>query len=237
MTMAAPPKNVQWGTRERKTRYGDGSFPCHADRFEIMPRKDWQSVSLRPYVRTVYSQLDGMCTSNGGASLMMIDRQIRRPDEPQPILSPEFLYGLHSKWGQGSSLDDNLWALIDEGICTRETVPQNKWRPSDWPGHARDEARNYRVHPEGFVDLDGLFDAVATALQLGFPSLIGVRWPSGGYHAVACTELDRRNRGWRLGGPNSWGARWNGDGFYWLEEGQCVDMRRVGAWALMTTTE
>ena len=228
MTQAIPP-GFEFGALPRTlTCYGDGTFPKWEDKFDLMPRKNWVPTSLNRHVPVIYSQMDGMCTSNGGCETVMIVRAFAgRKDNP--VLSPEHLYDQHSRWGSGSTLDENLKALVDVGVCTREEVPA-KWPvklPDDWKALA---AKNRMLE---FIDLNADFDAVATAIQRGHPCLIGVNWPgtNRGGHAIAATQLAREGRDWVLRGPNSWGEDWGDDGFYTLTERQCADFGQFGCWA------
>ncbi len=252
MTQAIPP-GFEFGALPRTaTCYGDGTFPKWEDKFDLIPRNWWLPYSMNRHVPVIYSQMDGMCTSNGGCETVMIVRSFSgRPDNP--VLSPEHLYDQHSRWGSGSTLDENLKALVDVGVCTREEVPA-KWPvklPDDWKALA---AKNRMLE---FIDLNADFDAVATAIQRGHPCLIGVNWPGGGGHAIAATQLAREGRDWVLRGPNSWGEdrgekpgytesdlKWLDamgrpmatGGFYTLTERQCADFAVFGCWAAGSST-
>ena len=236
--MQATPHGVVWGALPRtKTCYGDGTFPKHTSRIELIPRKLWQPVSLRRHVPPIYSQADGMCTANGACSVVMTERSFRGREE-NPVLSPEYLYGQVAKWGEGSSLDEILRELADTGVCTREQVPQvDGHLHRSWPdGHVELAGENRVLE---WIDLNASFDAVATCLQLQKPCLVGVRWPGGGGHAVEVTELFQtvgRDVQWNIGGPNSWGPNWGDAGFYTLTERQCGDFEQYGCWAIGTTT-
>ena len=234
--MQAPPPNVTFGALPRKrTAYGSGTFPKWEDKFDLFPRKNWQPVSLNRHVKTIYDQLDGMCTANGATGVMMTERSIRGR-RPHVTLSPEHLYGLVARWGEGSSLDEILQAMVEIGVCSRDMIPQENWRPIDWPNEdfwRADAAQNRMLE---WIDLNADFDAVATALQQHRPCLVGVRWPGGGGHAVGVTELWQDVRGWGIAGPNSWGPKWNYDGFYELTERQCADFGTFGCWAAGAST-
>ncbi len=255
--MQSPLPSVHWGANPRTdSAYGDGTFPKYEDRFELMPRNLWMPVSLNRHVRTVFGQLDGMCTGNGATGLVEIDRSFR--GLPHIPLSPEHLYGLHSRWGTGSTLGENLKALVDVGVCTRELIPQDDWNPRDWPADDiwRPNAAKNKVLE--FIDLDADFDAVATGLQEGHGCLIGVNWPGGGGHAIAATQLVKDGRGWALRGPNSWDESWGEapgytpdelawleamgyrpftGGWYTLTERECRDFSTFGCWAIGSTTD
>ncbi len=253
--MPAIPPGIEFGALPRTaTRYGDGTFPKYEDVFKLMPRKLWLPVSLNRHVPIIYRQMDGHCTSNGACETEMISRSIRGRKH-NPILSPENLYGQHSKWGTGSTLDENLQAMIDTGVCTREQIPPDKWKPKDWWADWRAMAAANKVLE--WIDLNADFDAVATALQQRRPCLIGVNWPGGGGHAVAATQLIRDGKGWSIRGPNSWGEDWGQPphydpmerdwldsyaereltgGFYTLTERQCADFSTFGCWAAGSST-
>jgi hypothetical protein len=233
--MDAIPPGIEFGALPRNSTYGDGTFPRYEDRpsLKLLPRDVWQPVSMSEYVKTIYSQLDGMCTSNGTCSCMMADRAFR--GRSKVVLSPEHLYGQHSKWGTGSTLGENLRKAINPGVCSRKTIPPSDWHPSVWPSDWKNEAANYQVAE--WIDLNADFDAVATALQMFRPCLIGVTWPSGGGHAIAATELAKDGRDWVVRGPNSWGENWGDNGFYTLTERQCDDFGQYGCWAIGATTE
>ena len=257
MTMQAPPPGTMFGALPRTdSAYGDGRFPKYEDRFELMPRDKWQPVSLNRHVRTVFGQLDGMCTSNGAAGLVEIDRSFRgRPHVP---LSPEHLYGLHSTWGTGSTLGENLEALVNTGVCSREMIPQDKWRPREWPKERiwRPNAAENKVLE--FIDCNASFDALVTGLQTDHAGLVGVNWdgdPRSG-HAVAVTQYIKEGGRHGIRGPNSWMEEWGEapgytdeelawleamgyrpftGGWYTLWEDECDDFEQFGIWLIGST--
>ena len=244
--MQATPHDIAWGALPRTaTYYGDGTFPKHPQRFELINRKLWQPVSLSRHVKVVYSQSDGMCTPNGGLGAMMVERSFRNRKH-NPILSPEYAYGQVAKWGDGVALDVVLRQLVEDGCCTREQVPQvDGHLHRSWPDNHKELAGENRVLEA--IDLNASFNALATALQEGRPCLIGVRWPGGGGHAICVTELVQVTRAtctnhgrtdqveWGIGGPNSWSLKWGNEGFYTLTERQ-ADFRQFGGWAMGTST-
>jgi len=252
--MQSIPTGIEFGALPRVSKFGDGTFPKYQNRFYLIPRDHWQPVSLNRHVRIVYAQKNGMCTANGAEGVVMAERSVRhRPFNP--ILSPEHLYGQVSDWGEGASLDKILKTLVETGCCTREQVPaedghvRRSW-PEDWV--ALSEANRVLE----WVDLNADFDAVATALQRRKPCLIGVRWPSGGGHAVMATQLIGHKGTWALRGPNSWGEAWGEKpeytdaefawlkirnrrpftgGWWTLTERQCRDFSTFGCWAIGTS--
>ena len=241
--MQAPPPNIEFGALPRQTKYGDGTFPRHEDAWPLIDRKVWKPVSLNRHVRSIYDQLDGMCTSNGACQTMMVERSFRGRLR-NPELNAEYLYYLHSKWGDGSTLDENLRALIDSGVNARLVANDRR-------------AANRMLEA---IDLNADFDAVATALQRGHPCLVGVIWPGSTRrrgHAICVTELEKGVGEWHIRGPNSWGEDWGEQpdytpeelrwleakgyrpltgGFYTLTERECADFATFGCWAAGSST-
>ena len=250
------PNGISYGLKPRQSNYGDGTFPCYTQRFKLLPREVWKPVSLNRHVPLIYGQLDGMCTSNGSTMAMMVERSIRnRPHNP--ILSPEYLYYRHSKWGTGSTLGENLRELEKRGTLTVEQAGADG-KSFDRDDHEILAADNRMLE---WVDLNADFDAVATALQRKKPCVIGLWWPGNDRrrrgHAACVTELFRHERGdWMFRGPNSWRESWGEapgyteeemiwlrghgrdqltGGFFTLSERQCADFSTFGCWAVGTS--
>ena len=230
--MQTPPDKIQFGLLPRTTKFGDGTFPCYAERFGLLPRDEWQPVSMSRHVWHIFSQLSTMCTSNAGSEAMMVERAFRGREEI--VVSPEWLHRMRSEWGQGASLDEVLRVLISHGTVSRENFfKADDWK--EWVEQPEPTPEAHRFKLLEAIDLGADFDAVATAIRLRKPCVIGVRWPGtrGGGHAVCVTELAEYARGkWSLRGPNSWGADWNENGFFSLTEKQCGDFRQFGAWCV-----
>jgi len=251
--MQSTPSRISFGLKPRKSKYGDGTFPCYEarDDMRLILREDWKQVSLNRHVPLIYSQFDGMCTSNAACMTMMVERSLRNRGS-NPILSPEYLYYLHSQWGTGSTLGENLRALVDKGTLTHAIAGRDGKSP---PEDHKVLAQANRVLE--FVDLNADFDAVASALQRRRPCVVGVRWPGGGGHAVCATELVRDGNVWAIRGPNSWGESWGerpeytpaeeawlsirareqlDGGWFTLTERQCSDFKTFGCWAVGMST-
>lgn len=230
--MAPPPEGMTFTLQPRTSQPGDGTFPLFAKDggFEAIPRSEWQPVSMRHQVWVIHDQLDGECTSNATSQCVMVVRE--QTGLPRVELAPECLYQHCGRWNTGSTLDCNLLKVGEFGIRDRAHCAKT-WpapRPIGWETNA---ARHKATE---WYDLDGDFNLVATALQMGFVVNIGVNWPGGGGHSVCVTELRYKDGGWQVGGPNSWGATWNGDGFWWLTERQCTSSSRFGAFCIRVVT-
>lgn len=234
-TMAPPPQDVFWGTQPDVQPLVDDRCRAFSDDFETLPRARWSEVNQDHLAWHVYDQVDGMCTSNAGAGAVMFCREVS--GMPRRVLAPTTLYGQHSRWGTGSSLAENVDALLRVGVCAAQLAGEQVWPLSRLPSSWQQDAARHRILPGHVWNLRGLFDRAATALQRGFAVWIGVNWPGGGGHSVLASSLRRQGNTWYLRGPNSWGRRWNGDGFWNLSEAQCASMSRFGAYAVHAVVE
>jgi len=230
-----PPRRVNWGLLPERKPLLDDRCRAFSDDFETLPRSRWSEVSLDHLVWHIFDQIDGMCTSNAGAGSVMLCREVAGMQ--RRILAPPTLYGQHSRWGTGSTLAENVEALLSVGVCSAELAGEQPWPLSKLPATWKQDAARHKILPRHVWNLGGQFDRVATALQRGFAPWIGVRWPGGGGHSVLCSGLKRQGNGWRLRGPNSWGRTWNGDGFWELSEAQCASMPGHGAYAVHAVVE
>ncbi len=240
--MQSTPSEVTYGALPRTaTCYGDGTFPTHPTRFKLLPRSVWKPTNINRHVQRVRAQLDGMCTRNAAVTLMEIERKFRNR-QYNPELSAEYHYLLRNRWGAGSALDDALVDMQDPGVITMEDVGGVQIKSTrEFPNnHERLASANRMLE---WIDLNADFDAVATALQLHKPCLVGVNWPGGGGHAVCATELWQNGREWGIAGPNSWG-KWGermnaeiGYGRFSLTERQCRDFKTFGCWAAGSSTD
>lgn len=228
--MQPPPQSVHWGTLPRDQARVVPHCRQLGDGFTVLPRSQWRTTRRRACVRHIFDQLDGMCTSNGATGQVMALREAA--GLPFEILAPSTLYGQHSNWGTGSSLAENIDALIETGVCSADVAGgEQPWPLSKLPATWKQDAARYRLVGSEVWDLDGDFGAVVTAIMLGWFPLIGLRWPGGGGHSVLATDVIVEAGQVAIAGPNSWGATWNGDGFYTLTERECSSMGSHGAYA------
>lgn len=230
---APPPPTVAWGLRP-ETPENRARCWMFEDSFEIIPRAQWRTTRRRQFVRHIYDQLDGMCTSNAAAGMVMAIRAMS--GLAHKVLVPPTLYEQHSRWGTGSSLGENIDALTDVGICDADFCGGDQVRLGAVAGKPwKANAARYKILPGDVWNLRGQFAQVATAIMLGFFPIIGLDWPGG--HCVLATDLVVDSDGVALEGPNSWGADWNGDGFWRKSEAQCRSMPGYGAYAARAVVE
>jgi hypothetical protein len=207
--------------------------------FPPMERREMQTTNNRRHVWHIYNQLNGHCTANGACGCVLVGRE--KMGLPRKLLSPEMLYHQHSPWGQGSTLQENLIHLRDVGVIYYPEggyTEENQRRYSDpakWPNNWRELARENRILE--WEDLHGDVDLVLTAIQLGFPTLIGIQWPGGGGHAIQAQDvvMDSLDDPLVLG-PNSWSPSWNGDGWWKLRTTRLRNLANYGAWCLRVAT-
>lgn len=232
--MQAPPQTISWGGLEQ-TAANRARCRAFRDALPLISRSKWRTCRRRHLVRHIYDQLDGHCMSNAAAGMVMAVREAA--GLPFQILVPPTLYEQHSRWGAGSSIGENVEALITTGICDAAFAGGDQVRLSAVGRGWQDNAKRYRILRDEAYDLDGDLDAVASAIMLGFTPIIGVTWPGGGGHGVLATDLVVEGSAVSLEGPNSWGATWNGTGFWRLTERQLGSMSRYGAYACRAVVE
>lgn len=226
-----PPRGISWGGLPDTRPLIDDRCRAWSDDFETLPRSRWRDTIQDHLVWHIYDQLDGMCTSNAGAAAVLFCRELA--GQEREVVCPSALYGQHSRWGTGSTLAENVAALLEVGIPSAKFVGREQpWPMADLPAGWQRDAARFRILPGHVWNLAGSFDRVATAIQRGFAAWIGVRWPGGGGHSVLAVSAKKVSGVWRLRGPNSWGGDWNGDGFWELTEAQCGSMGSHGAYAV-----
>lgn len=225
-----PPPNISWGCLPRKSSYSSGFFPPITDSadFKPIPSSQWHSTSRRSnlQVKTIFNQLDGHCAANAAVWALMDLRS--RMGLPEVVLSPECLYAQHSRWGTGSTLEENLQCLSQVGVTTRETMPQKDWSSKTFPSGWREEASRYRV-VEWFDVPD--WEHLISAFLLDFTCVIGLPWPGGGGHSVVAYDVNLDGSVPTVSGPNSWGSTWGDKGWYTLTQKQLRYMDSYGCWA------
>jgi hypothetical protein len=184
--------------------------PMVADHIDIVPRADWAAFAakigggegMEPFVKVVLDQDGaGSCATESTTGGVMVGRQFA--GLPFVLLNPWFIYHMTSGGrDQGSSIDENLAFVRENGIAPESVWPRSKgWRatPSD---EAKEAALDYRI--EEFYDVSTIDEMVSCLLQ-GFPVVYG----SNGHSVLKLRHLDE-NQGEDL---NSWAETWGRKGF------------------------
>jgi hypothetical protein len=207
-----------------------GSFPLFGDRVKVIPRDKWEACDRRHLVRRVFDQ-DGIgsCASESTTQTLEIARSIAGNDDVK--LSPANLYGrVNGGRDAGSTLGENLREIQNRGVCTEDLVGHLDWRQWNTSGWEK-EGKRYRVTE---IYLCNSFDAIISAVLLGFPVVYGVMvgnnfnpdsdgWlpdytgGSGG-HAMTGIDVGKRGGKWGLGTVNSWSTGWGDAGYCYLPE-------------------
>jgi len=198
------------GCLPRSTRLGDGTFIVGDESvLTIIPRDKLETMSMRPLIRNRVNQgMQNSCASAATAGCVMLKRHdIGLADV---VLSQASLYRfVNGGRDSGSQLDDNLRQLAKVGIAPVSVVPQYNWQANPpWPTTWVAEAAKYKALE--WWDLADTM-AIASAVSVGMPCVIGVFWSGGGGHAIVCIGIRVKADGsLEFEILNSW-ANW-GDG-------------------------
>jgi hypothetical protein len=194
------------GCLPRKSKPG-AVCPMAADRIKIVPSGDWDAVAaelgddLRRDVPIVLDQNGyGSCATESTAGSLMLSRAVQGLDFVQ--LNPLFIY--HTTSGgsdQGSSIDENLAFVRENGIAPESVWPFSKGFKAKPSAEAVEAAAAYKI--EEFYDVANLNEFVS-ALLTGFCVVFG----SNG-HSILAVQYTKDY-------PlilNSWGTSWGDSGF------------------------
>jgi hypothetical protein len=212
------------GCLPRKSRPGE-VCPMAADHIKLVPRADWDAAaaeigdSIRKHVQVILNQASvGSCAAESSTGDLMIARSVQ--GLPFKLLNPYSLYHFSSHGSDsGSSIDENLQLLRDQGVCSEEMWPRSRGWRSRPPAAAMEDAKNYRI--EEFYDITTI-DEFVSALLSGFAVVFG----ASGHAIVAVQHMG--NRPLIL---NSWDDDWEDGGFgYWVNSYNAVNWA-YGAWA------
>lgn len=240
------------GLKNKWLKVGEGAVPISS-----IPRTQWVSTSLEAFLPPVRDQGSvGKCNAVATANAFMMARRISGLSFQD--LSDDYIYGnicFKDRWGRrqdsGSLLEDGLKWMQTNGTCTRSVVRDGNWNPQAWPAQAASEAQEFVVE-EAYLCQD--FDAVASAIQQGFPVIVGIDWydnffqvdadgwlpmrpgqPAGG-HAIVCYGVSQRNGVWGADCRNSWGATWGRSGNFTIPE-QHFRGQVGGFWAIRSVKQ
>lgn len=227
------------------------------NRIVSIPRADWKEISLEAFLPPVRDQGQiGKCNAEATVNAFMTARKISGLSFQD--LSDDYLYAqicFKDQWGRrqdsGSLLEDGLKWMTDNGTCTRNTVRDGNWNPREFPAQAATEATEFTVE-EAYLCPD--FDAVASAVQQGFPVIVGIDWSnnffsvdqdgwlpmqrggSAGGHAIMCYGVTQRNGVWGAQCRNSWGSSWGKAGNFVIPEQHFQGMVG-GYWAVRSVKQ
>lgn len=218
-----------------------------------IPRSQWKEVDLTAFLSPIRNQGSvGKCNASATCNAFEIARNIS--GLPFYRLSDDYLYGnicMKDRWGRridsGSLLEDGLAWMTDHGTCTQAVVPDGVWNPQNgFPASASVDAKDFTT-PE--VYNCPTRDSVASAVQQGFPVIIGIMWydnffnpqadgwlpdvrgGSAGGHAICCVGLVRKGNTWGFLCVNSWGKEWGKNGLFIIPE-KYLDNSIGGYWAI-----
>lgn len=221
-----------------------------------IPRSQWKEVDLTAFVSPIRNQGSiGKCNASATCNAFEIARNIA--GLPHVRLSDDYLYGniaFRDRWGRlqdsGSLLEDGLAWMTTKGTATQALVPDGNWT-GPWPAQAAQDATDF-VSTE--VYQCATRDSVASAVQQGFPVIIGIMWydnffnplPDGwlpdnrgggaGGHAICCVGLVKKGGRWGYLCVNSWGKEWGNNGFFVIPE-QYLDNSIGGFWAIRSVKQ
>lgn len=240
------------GLKNKWLKVGEGAVPINN-----IPRSQWVPMSMEAFLPPVRDQGSvGKCNAVATANAFMMARRISGLSFQD--LSDDYIYGnicFRDAWGRrqdsGSLLEDGLKWMQTNGTPTRSVVRDGNWNPQAWPSQAATEAREFIVE-EAYLCPD--FAAVASAVQQGFPVIVGIDWydnffqvdqdgwlpmrpgqPAGG-HAIVCYGVSQRNGVWGADCRNSWGPTWGRGGNFTIPE-QHFQGQVGGFWAIRSVKQ
>ncbi len=199
------PDGFKPGCLFRKSRPGE-VCPMAADRIKIIPSSDWAAAaaelgdSIRQKIWFLLNQGNvGSCATESTTEDEMLVEAVQ--GKPRVLLNPWFIYRVTSGGrDQGSSIDDNLAFVRENGIAPESLHPRSRGWQAKPSAEAIEAAKEHRI--EEFYDVSNVNEFVS-ALLTGFAVVFGAN----GHSVLAVQHMGSY--------PlilNSWG-NWEDHGF------------------------
>ena len=211
--------------------------PQYTSAYPLIPASEWpkKGGGLRKFMQFRENQNPfGSCGGHGSsAALTAAINYQRARNLKEPIhLSPTFLYGLcNGGSDNGSSPDDLRQAILTDGCCLIDTVPEGQIYSKRYPTQAYTEAKRFKGDQllvlSNFEEMasanlreQALFSGIFCGGNFN-PDSNGIM-PDfdgrqvGGHCTAQIGELEIINGVPGLWTLNSWGADWGVDGWCWL---------------------
>lgn len=206
-----------------------GGLPRFGAANGLIARDRWSDMDLSPFLHPVWNQGGhGSCVGHGSATAFHVAFAIAGGTIPPSGFSPTSLYALiNGGRDRGAIVSDAMTALMRHGLCLMSEVPESVIYERQIPEAAKATRKRFRVHDAYHCET---FDAIGSALQLGFPVSFGIMLPGRfnnldvegvcglgggrlGGHCMAAYGTKRLADGrWAVRVRNSWGTRWGRGG-------------------------
>lgn len=221
----------------------------------IIPRSQWKPIDRRWLFTKAYI-LDqnghGSCVGNGSAGALRKARWLAGQADIE--LSPAALYAqINGGSDNGAVISDALTALQQTGTCRYTMVGEEPIYLRQLPAGWQEDAARFRIAQAYHCQT---FDAIASAIQLGFMVVYGImvganfehfdRYgvagvsPGPGNHCMHADGMVPLPDGrWVLDDSNSWGPDWgpSQDGRCYLCEDHFGHGDQFDAFAIVSATE
>ncbi len=177
---------------------------------EIMDRRSWRPcIDLSSGITEILDQLQtNGCHSNAGTQGNEMAHRLTGWSDIQ--LSTGNLMGQVTGYqNEGAGLDEVLAVLIKSGQCLRSLIPNNDYDGRDWPAESvwKPDAAKHSVLKAFDCGHGGVFDAMGTCLELGWPVPFGTSAFGGGHAITLCAKFLYKGV-WYFIPANSWGDSW-----------------------------
>lgn len=213
-----------------------GGLPRFAAANNLIPRNQWREVDLSPLGVPILDQGQrGSCVGHGSTSAFWFSYLMAGGTVPDGGFSPTSLYAqINGGRDAGAIVSDAMEALMTTGVGLMADVPESVIYDRQVPPSAKAKYARFRVADAFHCDT---FDAIGSALQLGFPVSFGITLPGnfndldaegvagrgwgvlGGHCMCAYGTTRLKGGAWAIRVRNSWGTRWGRGGNCLLVEG------------------